>query len=113
MAINGYEWKKTLADAPPAPFLVPRAMADGAMMGGLFDQMEAELETAGFFHPPEKKPAMVRNLRVALSKANFTEQEARTFRGVITALVRGRGQTLSRLAGARMARAIPPTEPDA
>ena len=113
VAINGYEWKKTLADAPPAPFLVPRAMADGAMMGGLFDQMEAELETAGFFHPPEKKPAMVRNLRVALSKANFTEQEARTFRGVITALVRGRGQTLSRLAGARMARAIPPTEPDA
>jgi tRNA/rRNA methyltransferase len=98
VAINAYEWKKTLEDAPPAPFTSKRALADGAMMAGLFDQLETELEEAGFFHPPEKKGAMVRNLRVALSKANFTEQEARTFRGVITALSRGRGRTLHKMA---------------
>ena len=41
---------------------------------------------------------MIRNLRVALGRARFTDQEARTFRGVITALTKGRGQTLARLA---------------
>jgi tRNA/rRNA methyltransferase len=41
---------------------------------------------------------MIRNLRVALGRARFTEQEVRTLRGVVTALERGRGQHLSRLA---------------
>ena len=42
---------------------------------------------------------MQRNLRVALGRARFTEQEARTFRGVITALVRGRGRTFAKQGG--------------
>jgi tRNA/rRNA methyltransferase len=42
---------------------------------------------------------MIRNLRVALGRARFSDQETRTFRGVITALVRGRGQALLRHAG--------------
>ena len=62
---------------------------------------KGELEAAGFFHPPEKKASMVRNLRVALSRARFTDQEARTFRGVITALSRGRGKVLEKLAAKR------------
>ena len=41
---------------------------------------------------------MVRNLRVAIGRARSSEQEVKTFRGVITALVRGRGRTLARLA---------------
>lgn len=41
---------------------------------------------------------MVRNLRVALGRARFTEQEVRTLRGVVTALTRGRGKVLARLA---------------
>jgi tRNA/rRNA methyltransferase len=71
------------------------------MMTGLFEHLETELEASGFFHPPEKKPAMVRNLRVALGRARFTDQEARTFRGVITALTKGRGRVLAKLAAAR------------
>ena len=59
-------------------------------MIGLSEQLEGELDAAGFFHPPEKRPSMIRNLRVALSRARFTDQEARTFRGVITALAKGR-----------------------
>ena len=55
-------------------------------------------DDAGFFHPPEKRPSMQRNLRVALSRANFTDQEVRTFRGVITALSKGRGRVLAKLA---------------
>ena len=68
------------------------------MMLELYEHLEGELEDSGFFHPPEKKPAMVRNLRVALGRARFTDQEARTFRGVITALSRGRGRVLAKLA---------------
>jgi tRNA/rRNA methyltransferase len=70
-------------------------------MLGLYEHLEEELDFSGFFFPPEKKPSMIRNLRVALGRARFTDQEARTFRGVITALTKGRGRTLARLALAK------------
>ena len=38
-------------------------------MLGLYEQLEGELDAAGFFHPPEKRPSMVRNLRAALARA--------------------------------------------
>ena len=57
-----------------------------------------ELDLAGFFHPPEKRPSMVRNLRVALGRARLTDQEVRTLRGVVTALSKGRGKVLEKLA---------------
>jgi len=64
----------------------------------MYEQLEGELDAAGFFHPPEKRPSMVRNLRAMFARARFTEQEARTFRGVVTALSRGRGRVLEKLA---------------
>ena len=67
-------------------------------MIGLYEQLEAEMETSGFFHPPEKKPSMVQNLRSALGRARFSDQEVRTFRGVVTALSKGRGRSLEQLA---------------
>ncbi len=36
---------------------------------GLYEQLERELDDAGFFHPPEKRPSMVQNLRSALGRA--------------------------------------------
>ena len=98
VVVNAYEWWTAADDAPPQSFADDAPRADGAMMMGLFEHLEAELEQSGFFFPPEKKPSMQRNLRVALGRAGLTEQEARTFRGVVTALVRGRGRTLARLA---------------
>jgi len=80
-------------------------------MLGLYEQLENELDAAGFFFPPEKKTSMVRNLRVALGRAQFNDQETRTFRGVITALVRGRGRTLARLAAKIQDRAPGPDGP--
>ena len=65
---------------------------------GLYEQLEGELDAAGFFHPPEKRASMVRNLRVALARARFTDQEVRTLRGVVTALSKGRGRVLAKLA---------------
>ncbi len=98
VALNAYEWRMTQAMAPPPVFRPAAPPATGAVMQGLFDHLETELEAAGFFHPPEKKPSMVQNLRAALGKARFNDQEARTFRGVVTALSRGRGRVLEKLA---------------
>jgi tRNA/rRNA methyltransferase len=41
---------------------------------------------------------MVRNLRVTLGRARMSEQEVRTFRGIVTALSKGRGRVLAKLA---------------
>ena len=55
---------------------------------GMFGHLERELDAGGFLRPVEKRPAMVRNVRNMLTRAEFTEQEVRTFRGVISSLTR-------------------------
>ena len=57
----------------------------------LFEHLEDELARAGFFHPPEKRPLMTQNIRAPLTRAQLTEQEVRTFRGIVKALAEGRG----------------------
>ena len=59
---------------------------------GLFEHFESELERAGYFYPPEKTPVMINNLRNALIRAQWTQQEVQTFRGAIKALSLGRGK---------------------
>jgi tRNA/rRNA methyltransferase len=101
VAICAYEWR-VLEEAGPPPAFGPRtAPAEHAELMGLFGHLETELEAGGFFHPPEKRPAMIRNLRAALSRAELTDQEVRTFRGVVTALSKGRGRVLAKLAARR------------
>jgi tRNA/rRNA methyltransferase len=104
VAITAYEWRLTQTAAPPAAFRPGAPPADGAAMLGLYEHLEGELEASGFFHPPEKKPSMVQNLRAALARASFTDQEVRTFRGVVTALSKGRGKVLEKLARQRSGR---------
>jgi tRNA/rRNA methyltransferase len=101
--INAYEWRMTFDDRAPANFSPPAPTASGEALMGLYDQLERELEVSGFFHPPEKREAMVRNLRAALGRAGFTDQEVRTLRGVVTALSKGRGKVLAKLAASRAA----------
>ncbi len=85
--IVAYEWR--LADAGEAlPFagantLVPAEKAD---LVRLFDHLEAALDETGFFRPPEKKPHMVQAIRAMLQRAGLSDQEVRTFRGMIAAL---------------------------
>ena len=98
VAINAYEWRTLVLDAPPPAFREAEPPAEGALMVGLYEHLERELDAAGFFHPPEKFRSMSQNLRVMLGRAAFSAQEAATFRGVITALSKGRGRVLERLA---------------
>jgi len=107
VALNAYEWRLTQDEAAPAKFREGPPPAEQAAMIGLYEQLEAELDAGGFFHPPEKRPSMVQNLRSALARAQFSDQEVRTFRGVVTALARGRGRVLEKLAR----RAAAPEDP--
>jgi tRNA/rRNA methyltransferase len=101
VAINAYEWRLTRNRSAPEAFTGAPAPAEQAEIMGLFSQLETELDEAGFFHPPEKRPSMVRTLRIALGRAQLSSQEVRTLRGVVTALSKGRGRVLAKLAGRR------------
>jgi tRNA/rRNA methyltransferase len=52
----------------------------------LFEHLESELDAGGFLYPPEKRPIMVRSIRNILQRAQLTEQEVRTFHGIVTSL---------------------------
>jgi tRNA/rRNA methyltransferase len=86
----GYEWHKHHT-GDHVPFenqrSEPPAMREGLV--SLFDYLEDELDSAGFF-PPNKRPIMARNLRDMLHRLAMTEQELRTLRGAFTALAQGR-----------------------
>jgi tRNA/rRNA methyltransferase len=103
VALNAYEWRLTQADRPPPSFRDADPPADQAELIGFYGQLESELEASGFFHPPEKTPSMVRNLRVIFARSGLSTQEVRTLRGVVTALSKGRGRVLAKLAKAREA----------
>ena len=102
VAVNAYEWRVALDGAPPPRFRDPAPPAALEAVAGLFAQLEGELDQAGFFFPEANRASMVRNLRVVLSRARLSDQEVRTLRGVVTALVRGRGRTLQKLAAAKL-----------
>ena len=109
VAINAYEWRMTQDSRPPPRFTPGPPAADAAALIGFYGQLESELESAGFFHPPEKRQTMVRNLRVLFGRAGLTDQEVRTLRGVVTALSRGRGRVLAKIAAAKASAARPDT----
>jgi tRNA/rRNA methyltransferase len=100
VAVNAYEWWTSRSDAPPPAFPPSAPPAQQSAVLGLYEHLERELDASGFLFPPENRPSMVRNLRVMLGRARFTEGEVRTLRGVISSLSRGRGRTLARLAQA-------------
>jgi tRNA/rRNA methyltransferase len=91
--LMGYEWFRNLGGEPGRPrrgAYVPPPLAAKADLMRLFEHLESELDAAGFLHPPEKRPVMVRNLRNMLLKAELTDQEVRSLRGVIKALTSAR-----------------------
>lgn len=91
----GYEWLKSGDDTPAtrtrATVAVPASRAE---LVGLFEHLEQELDAAEFLFPPAKRETMVRNIRAMILRSGLTDQQARTIRGMIVALVRNkyRGQ---------------------
>jgi tRNA/rRNA methyltransferase len=87
----GYEWFK--AGDTTASVRIDHGAAQPAPreeLIRLFEHLEEELEKSGFLFPPGNRPGMIRNLRSILHRAELTDQEVRTLRGVIVALTRGK-----------------------
>jgi tRNA/rRNA methyltransferase len=55
-----------------------------------FEHLERELDAKRFFTAPEKRPSVVQNLRSMFVRMGATEQEIRTLRGIVKALVNPR-----------------------
>lgn len=88
--VVAYEWRKAGFEDPDSA--LPFAASDRsppagkAELLGLFDHLESVLDERHFFHPPEKRPTMIRNLRAIFQRQQLTQQEIRTLRGIITCL---------------------------
>lgn len=83
-----WEWMRAHSRTIPAEKLhtgdsFRAAQAD---MEGFFKRLELELEDGGFFKAPDLKPVMTRNIRNMLIRAELTDQELRTFHGMLSAL---------------------------
>lgn len=87
--ILAYEWRRQSGLADSLPF--SSALADVAPRGelvGMFEHLEGVLDQSGFFTSAEKRPTVIDNLRTALTRGNFSSQEIRTLRGVISSIDR-------------------------
>ena len=84
----GYEWYQ-LGGGTPAREMPPGAsdIATREKLFHFFARLEAALDDTGFMYPPEKRPAMVRNLRNLFTRIPLTDQEVRTLEGVLSALL--------------------------
>ncbi len=82
-----YEWYKLADDTPGAELRMKDTRpANQEEMLRLFEHLESELDNHGFLRVKEKRPVMVQNIRNVFQRANMTEQEVRTFRGVVKSL---------------------------
>jgi tRNA/rRNA methyltransferase len=84
----GYEWFQTGGDLPPPAelHLGNTRPATKAELLNLFEHLEQRLDACRFFSTPDKRPSMVRNIRNAFERMGLTEQEVRTFHGIIAGL---------------------------
>jgi tRNA/rRNA methyltransferase len=90
--IVGYEWFQAAHGAPD------ESLALGLGGGGLpaersellnfLERLERALDGGDFFHPPEKRASMVRNLRNIFLRGDLTDTEVRTLHGVVSALLK-------------------------
>lgn len=86
--IVAYEWARTDGRTRYGSDLETAVAAPKKDFEGLMEHLIGALAARNYFFPPEKRPVMERNLRIALTRAGFTESEVRTLRGVIKALIR-------------------------
>ena len=84
-----YEWSLHQSVAPDRHMPTGDSLpASHDKLAELCDRLESEMDSHGFFRSPDQRPAIMRNLRNMLGRADMTEQEVRTFHGIISALIR-------------------------
>jgi tRNA/rRNA methyltransferase len=80
-----YEWSKTQALAQP-PAKDGEPPATHLELEGLIGQLDKALQSADYFHPPERTQATRNTLRTILTKPGWSNREVQALRGVIRAL---------------------------
>ncbi len=87
VVVIAYEWFQT-AQAPVAEreACEPSESATQAELENFYDHLMRELDECGFLFPPEKRPAMVRNIRNIFQRAGLHAHEVRTLHGIVTEL---------------------------
>ena len=96
----GYEWYKDQAkslgqqtpelaalDGPGLQTPDTRPATKEELLG-FIGHLEHELDAAGFFKTEAKKPGMLINIRNIFARAQLTEQEVRSMRGIVSSLTR-------------------------
>jgi len=85
-----YEWYQFILEFPQKGRFLSKGKAVFSSKQSFDDyllHLEEELDVANFWRVSEKKPEMLSSLRNIFQRCDLTEQEVRTLRGVINALV--------------------------
>jgi tRNA/rRNA methyltransferase len=86
-----YEWFTAADTTPPAQLIAgDTEIASAQEIAELVTRLEGEMDKGGFFRSPELRPTLVRNLQALFARTRMTSQEASTFHGIISALIRNR-----------------------
>jgi len=84
----GYEWFQAQDETPDKKLRVGRSRpATNEEYRGFFSRLEKELDDSGFFVAKDMRPTVTRSLQNMLKRAEMTEQEIRTWHGVVSALI--------------------------
>jgi len=85
LVASGEEEKESKETTHHSP-LATRHLATLQNWQGLFNQLESYLDEINYYRVAHKKPAMWQNLKTMLLRARFSDQEVRTFRGMLRSL---------------------------
>ena len=87
--IVGYEWFQAAHSGPQESLLRGGSLpVERGELLNFLDRLERALDGGDFFHPPEKRASMVRNLRNIFLRGDLTDAEVRTLHGVVSALLK-------------------------
>ena len=93
MLLIGYEWYTSVDATPPGVLEIGDGMpATAAEVDALLDHLDHELDKAEYYREMNLRPTMQRNLHNVFRRATMTEQEVRSFRGVVARLAEWRGR---------------------
>lgn len=83
-----YEWFRCTQNSREHPNTnLPHMPAPHENLYELLNRLESELDQAGFFRSDALRPTMMRNIRNMIIRGTPTDQEVRTFHGIISALI--------------------------
>ena len=82
-----YEWSKRSSLSQP-PAREPEPPAPQGEVEALFGHLDAALDAADYFHPPERTHSTRNTIRTILTKAGWSSREVKAMRGIIRALTR-------------------------